>query len=300
MPSELAGSRHRPALRRAAALLAMLACCASAAAALAASAASATAQPPAAGDGMAARPATAPAAAPINAELADRGGTLFRSSCGFCHGAEGGGASGPALVRSPFFADPDSGKSLAAFLKTGKPAAGMPPFVGYADIDIAAIHAYVRASAAIAPLRAAMDPASILVGNAAAGRAYFEGAGHCTNCHAATGDLRGVGSRYDPVTLQGRLINPRVVAVGRGGHVTPPAQVRVTMPGGKVIAGRLVQVNDFFVTLVDAAGVRRTIGRDNDTPHVVIDDPVEAHRQMMLGWQDRNMWDVTAYLASLK
>jgi mono/diheme cytochrome c family protein len=288
-PMTKARTYYRFAMGRTTALLALLAC-----------AASAAAQVSPAGDGLAPRAAPPAAASSFNAELAERGSTLFRSSCGFCHGAEGGGAAGPPLVRSPFFTETDAGKSLATFLKTGRPAAGMPPFAGYGDGDVAAIHSYVRASAANAPMRAPMDPASILVGNAAAGRAYFAGAGHCTNCHAATGDLRGVGSRYDPVTLQGRVINPRVVAVGRGGHVTPPAQVRVTLPGGKVIAGRLMQVNDFFVTLVDGAGVRRTIERDNDTPRVVVDDPADAHRQMMLGWSDRNMWDVTAYLASLK
>jgi cytochrome c oxidase cbb3-type subunit 3 len=61
-----------------------------------------------------------------------------------------------------------------------------------------------------------------------------------------------------------------------------------------------VQVNDFFVTLVDGAGVRRTVARDNDTPKVEVNDPADAHRQQMLRWTDRDLHDVTAYLASLK
>ncbi len=76
--------------------------------------------------------------------------------------------------------------------------------------------------------------------------------------------------------------------------------VKVTLPTGEVVQGRLVQVNAFFVTLVDAGGVRRTLERDNATPKVEIDDPLEAHRQQMMRWTDRTMWNVTAYLASLK
>jgi cytochrome c oxidase cbb3-type subunit 3 len=43
-----------------------------------------------------------------------------------------------------------------------------------------------------------------------------------------------------------------------------------------------------------------TIARDNDVPKVVVHDPAEAHRQMLLHWSDRDLWNVTAYLASLK
>lgn len=242
-----------------------------------------------AGDGMA-------------AAGADRGAALFRPACGFCHGAEGGGGQGPNLTTSPFFTTDDRGRSLGEFLKTGRPGAGMPAFPAMAQPDVAALHAFIRGRAASAPARAAMSPQSILVGNAAAGRAYFEGAGGCTACHSVTGDLKGVGARYNPLILQGRIINPRVVGVGRGGPAAaaPAAKVKVTLGKGRVVSGQLVQVNDFFVTLIDAKGDRRTIARKGPTPRVQIDDPVEAHRKMMLTWTDQNMWNVTAYLASVK
>jgi mono/diheme cytochrome c family protein len=257
---------------------------------LAAAASAGRAQP--AGDGL---------AQPQAAAAAERGAPLYRSSCGFCHGADAGGAQGPNLTTSSFFKADDQGRSLGEFLKVGRPATGMPPFPTLAPEEVAAIHAFVRSRTGAAPARARMDPASILVGDAAAGRAYFEGAGGCTRCHSAAGDLKGVGGRYDAVVLQGRIVNPRVVGAGRPG--TPPARparVKVSLPGGRTLEGRLVQVNDFFVTLVDAAGVRRTLARDNETPKVEVSDPAEAHRQQMLRWTDRDLHDVTAYLASLK
>jgi mono/diheme cytochrome c family protein len=249
----------------------------------------ARAQAPA-GDGMA-RPASE----------AERGATLFRSSCGFCHGADARGAQGPNLTTSAFFAAEDRGRALGEFLKVGRPATGMPPFPTLDADDVADMHAFVRSQKAAAPARARLQPDSILIGDAAAGRAWFQGVGGCAACHSATGDLKGVGARYDALTLQGRIVNPRVVGAGRPG-VKParPARVKVTLPGGNVVEGDLVQQSDFFVTLIDGAGVRRTIPRDNERPKVEVNDPVDAHRQMMLRWTDKALHDVTAYLASLK
>ena len=52
-----------------------------------------------------------------------------------------------------------------------------------------------------------------MTGDPKAGQAFFNGAGLCNTCHSAAGDLKGVGSKYDPTTLQGRLLLPRA---GRG------------------------------------------------------------------------------------
>ena len=39
--------------------------------------------------------------------------------------------------------------------------------------------------------------------------AYFNGAGRCNSCHSPSKDLEGVGAKYEPATLQGRLLLPR-------------------------------------------------------------------------------------------
>jgi len=72
------------------------------------------------------------------ADEADRGATLFRASCGFCHGAEGGGAQGPNLTVSRFFIADDRGGLLGDFLKIGRPGSGMPAFATLAPGDTAA------------------------------------------------------------------------------------------------------------------------------------------------------------------
>ena len=92
----------------------------------------------------------------------------------------------------------------------------------------------------------------MLTGNAAAGKAYFEGQGKCGSCHSATGDFAGIAKRYDPLTLQQRLLFPR--SGGRGTPPIRPTQVTVTPPAGPPVSGNLDRIDDFTVSLRDADG----------------------------------------------
>jgi hypothetical protein len=52
-----------------------------------------------------------------------------------------------------------------------------------------------------------------------------------------------------------------------------------------------------------ADGTRKSIARDGDVPKVEVKDPNEAHKKMVLALDDpenKNLHDVTAYLATLK
>ena len=51
-----------------------------------------------------------------------------------------------------------------------------------------------------------MDVADLQTGNAAAGKRYFDTA--CTQCHSATGDLAGVATRLQGLTLLQRMLYP--------------------------------------------------------------------------------------------
>jgi len=105
------------------------------------------------------------------------------------------------------------------------------------------------------------------------------------------------GTKYDPFVLQARIINPRP---GRGGPSIKPSTVRVSLPSGQTVQGRLVAVDDFSVTLIDAAGVRRSFSRDNEVPKVEITDPYQAHLDNFRKISDKQMHDLTAYLVTLK
>jgi cytochrome c oxidase cbb3-type subunit III len=232
----------------------------------------------------------------------ERGGGTYRAACAFCHGIDARGAQGPDLARSLYVLNDAGGRELGAFLRVGRPANGMPAFPALTDAESGDLAAFHNDRIAASRTRPPMNPAGIVVGNAAAGQAYFNGAGGCSTCHSPGGDLKGVGSRYNPMVLQGRMLNPRVVAPGRGQPVpnrTRPT-VKVTLAGGQVLAGTIESISDFHVTFVDAAGNRRTIPRDNDVPRVDVHDPAAAHLELLGKYTDQDMWNLTAYLVTLK
>jgi len=59
-------------------------------------------------------------------------------------------------------------------------------------------------------------------------------------------------------------------------------------------------VDDFLVTVGFDDGTERTIRRDGDSPVVQITDPLERHNELLAILTNKNMHDVTAFLATLK
>ncbi len=237
----------------------------------------------------------------------DRGQQVFVAQCGFCHGSNAtGGQSGPDLIRSAMVINDENGKQLGEFLKVGRPDKGMPKFEmsqeQYKDIS-AFLHQ--RITAVIN--RGDYKILNILVGDAKAGETFFNGAGKCNTCHSVTGDLKGIGTKYDPVALQGRIVMPRG-GFGGGPRRAPGDNrafrtfptVTVTLPSGQSYSGLLVRVTDFDVTLRDDSGTFRSFTRDDDTPKVEVKDPLQAHVDMLAKWKDSDIHNMTAYLVTLK
>jgi mono/diheme cytochrome c family protein len=227
-----------------------------------------------------------------------RGKQTFSVNCGFCHGSDArGGEGGPNLLRSPIVLKDREGEVISAVVLNGRVEKGMPKFdlSMPAIADIAAyLHSMHRARDAEAPLASA----AILVGNATAGKAYFYGRGHCSQCHSLEGDFAGIGSRFDPKTLQDNIISGAATAMLGAPLPTAPAQaVIVTLPSGEVIRGNLISVDDFNISLAEADGSRRTLPRNGNIPHVEIHNPLQAHLDMLRNWEDRDIHNLTAFLA---
>ena len=104
-----------------------------------------------------------------------------------------------------------------------------------------------------------------------AGQAYFNGAGKCIGCHSVTGDLKGIGAKYEPAKLQDKIVMPR-----DDPRKGPAVQVTVTLSSGERIAGDLVLMTDFDVTLRDANRIRHTYARNGDSPKVETKGPVAS------------------------
>jgi len=235
----------------------------------------------------------------------ERGSALLVSQCGFCHGSNArGGPSGPDLTRSALVQDDEGGRQLGAFLVTGRPDRGMPAFQLAAD-QVTDLATFLHAAIFLNANRRLYQVLDILTGDPKAGEAYFAGAGKCAACHSAAGDLKGVGAKYDAVTLQGRLLMPRG---GRGAGPPQPAyldknaiKASITLPSRQTVSGVLVRLTDFDVTLYDPeTGQMRSWFRNGDLPRVDLVDPLQAHLNMLPVWTDTDMHNMTAYLASLK
>jgi mono/diheme cytochrome c family protein len=237
----------------------------------------------------------------------ERGKALLVEQCGFCHGANArGGSGGPDLTRSAMVQEDEGGKQLGAFLRVGRPDRGMPKF-DLPDAQMSDLAAFLHSAIYLNANRRLYKILDIVVGDPKAGQAYFTGAGRCSSCHSPTGDLKGVGAKYEPTVLQGRLLVPR----GRPGGSGPPSgplymektaiKVTVTLPSGESATGGLVRLTDFDVILYDtAAGRVRSFLRNGDVPKVVVTDPLQAHVDHLTKWTDTEMHNMTAYLASLK
>ena len=221
----------------------------------------------------------------------ERGRKQFEQACGFCHGPDATGARGPDLVRSPLVAHDVRGEQIGEVVRHGRPDKGMPPMpvTNQQVIDIAAyLHARATEALKSAHLPRSYPVQKLLTGNPDTGKAYFNGAGGCKNCHSPTGDLAGIAHKYSPVDLEARMLYP-------GGQHTTAV---VTLPTGEQVKGSLSHVDDFEVALRDGSGWYRSFSRDR--VRVELQDPLAAHRELLDKLNQADVHNLFAYLESLK
>lgn len=239
---------------------------------------------------------------PVDQASADRGAQLFAQSCSQCHGDDARGTEkGPDLIRSLVVlhdrAQELHGSELGAVLK-------QPPTHNFdfsADQLTDLSQFFTLEVNKILRSGYSNTPTNMLSGDPKAGEAFFNGAGGCSKCHSATGDLAGIASRYDPPALQQLFVFPQVGA-GRGrgaGANRPREEVTVTLPSGKVVKGTLVRLDDFNVSLMDDSGVRQTFTRV-PAMKVEVVDPYAAHVALLNKYTEADMHNLTAYLETLK
>src|SRR5215470_9644590 len=236
----------------------------------------------------------------------DRGQETFVSQCGFCHGSNArGGSSGPDLTRSELVQSDEGGKQFGEFLRAGRPDKGMPGFEQLSRDEVGDVATFLHAAIFLNANRRLYQVLNIVTGDAKAGEAFFSGAGRCSSCHQVTGDLKGIGAKYEPVTLQQKFLMPRG---GRGEGPPRPAyldknavRVSVTLPSKQVVKGVLVRLTDFDVTVYDPETLQtRSLPRNGDLPKVDVVDPLQAHLDLWPKWTDADIHNMTAYLVGLK
>jgi cytochrome c oxidase cbb3-type subunit III len=234
-----------------------------------------------------------------DAATLERGKTAFVANCGGCHGSNAkGGENGPDLIRSVQVIDDENGNLIGPIVRGARQAQGMPKF-DMPQEQLSAIEAFLHEGVRAAAERGTYKILNIVTGNAAAGEAYFNGAGKCNTCHSPTGDLKGIAAKYDPITLQGRFLMP-VGGRTNQRRTSSPIVVTVTLPSGRSFKGTLERIDDFSVSLTDANGDYHSFSRNGSTPKVDLHDPIKAHYDMLAKYTDAEMHNLTAYLVTLK
>jgi cytochrome c oxidase cbb3-type subunit 3 len=226
------------------------------------------------------------------ADVAQKGGALFRQQCSFCHGRNaGGGESGPDLTRSKLVTDDVDGDRIGPVVRNGRPDKGMPHF-DLSDEQIADLVAFIhtRQTDALTKIggRKGVDASDLQTGNVEAGKQYFDGAGGCASCHSPTGDLAGIASRHKGLDLERQMLYPR--------HAK--SRVTVTPPSGQAITGVLEYQDEFTVGLIDSDGSYRS-WRTRDVKYKV-DARVDAHVELFTKYTDDDIHNLMAYLQTLR
>ena len=220
------------------------------------------------------------------------GGRLYSNTCATCHGANGDRISGVDLMHGKFrrarIEDGDDG--VAAIIQKGIPGTAMPPNA-LTDFQAGTIVAYLRSVAA--------ESGSVSgTGDAARGRAIFEGKGACQTCHSVRNigsvvgpDLTDIGAIRRAVQLERSLLDPdaEILAQNR--------TYRVVTRDGSVITGRLLNRDSFTIQLIDAQGLRSFQKANLRESGFVEKSPMPSYKDKL---SSQELADLVSYLVSLK
>src|ERR1044072_3207806 len=217
-----------------------------------------------------------------------RGGLFYNANCFQCHGRDGDQISGIDLRRG-LFRRSQSDEDLAQTITRGTPG-GMPAF----KLDPAEL------TAIVAFIRAGFDTsASVKVGDAAKGRAVFQGKGECVMCHRVGGsgprsapDLSDIGIARAPAMLERSVRDPSSALL----PITRP--VRIVMRDGRSIRGRRLNEDTHTVQLIDdKERLVSVVKKDVRSFDVVTESLMPAYGAKLSG---DDIADVVAYLLTLR
>lgn len=236
-----------------------------------------------------------------NPAAVERGRKLFVPTCGFCHGPDARGRSGPDLVRSTLVLHDIKGNLIGEVLRTGRPKQGMPVFALTKD-QVGDIAAFLHSKTHGAANRFTYVITGLLTGDAKAGQASFNGPGKCNSCHSVAGDLAHIASKYDPVELESRFLSPPSPdypeSFAKNPHPAAAIDVKATLPSGESVSGTLIDLDAFDIAMLDSSGWYHSYARDG--VKLEIHDPLQAHREMIPKYTDKDMHNMLAYLETLK
>ena len=143
----------------------------------------------------------------------ERGRAVYvLNHCHFCHGDDLTRATMGAanLSQSALVGADEDGNMIGPLVKAGLPnlQTAMPSYVELTSQEIVDLARYIHYLRQQVRFKELNPVAATRVGDRSAGEGYFNGAGKCRSCHSVTGDLAGIGRKYDSATLRARILRP--------------------------------------------------------------------------------------------
>jgi len=217
------------------------------------------------------------------------GGRAFRSSCANCHGQDGDQVPGVDLGRGQF-KRAQSDADLIGIIQKGIPNTGMPA-TNFSPEQAVRVVAYLRSLAA-------SRRGGAVTGDAARGKAVFDGKGTCTTCHrvGTTGsrvgpDLSAIGLQRRSVDLEQSLLDPEAdVQVANRTY-------RVVAKDGTATSGRLLNIDSFTVQLLDSKEQLRSFVKSDLRDFGFVASPMPSFKARLSA---QELADVVSYLVTLK
>jgi cytochrome c oxidase cbb3-type subunit 3 len=168
---------------------------------------------------------------------------LYSSQCALCHGNNGDGIAGVNLLRQQF-RRASTDDDIRNTVSTGVAGAGMPSFK-LQPTELAALVAYIRSGFDL-------GGTPFKVGDAARGKAVYDGKGACATCHRLAGngprtapDLSDIGLVRQPAAIQRSLLDPA------NGMLPINRPVKIVTRDGRTVRGRRLNEDTFTVQLID-------------------------------------------------
>lgn len=222
--------------------------------------------------------------------LMQDGATLFRDNCARCHGTDGAGISGVDF-RTGQFRRVTTDDDLLRLIASGIEGTAMPP-TNLPDAARRSLVTYLRS------MRNTVTAAPG-AGNPDRGRAVFEGASGCLQCHRVAGrgsrvgpNLSEIGSIRRAPDLEKSILDPNAAILATNRYV------QATLKNGTSVTGRRLNEDSESIQLIDQRERLVSLLKSDLREYSIMKTSPMPSFQGKLSPQD--VADVVAYLLTLK
>jgi putative heme-binding domain-containing protein len=221
------------------------------------------------------------------ADLLD-GERAYGAGCVTCHGPDGNQVAGIDLFRGQF-RRPYTDQELVGIIRNGIPNTAMAG-TSLSQEQASKLVAYLRSMAT--------KKSTAATGDAARGRAVFDGKGGCAGCHRVNGigsrvgpDLSRVGGSRRALELERSLLDPAA-------DVQPTNRTyRVVTREGTAITGRLLSHDTFTVQMIDSKEQLRSFVKADLREHGFAATTMPSYKGKL---STQEIADLVSYLVTLR